>query len=79
MLFSPLFHPLEITHHAGQGEKCGLDLSHVPTFKQVIGLKYVIGLQAIGQDCFDEVPNVLQLEEQQKTAGVEGSTRQVIT
>ena len=50
------------THHAGQCEQCGLDLSHVPIFKQVIGLKDVIGLQAIGQDGFDEIPKVFQLQ-----------------
>lgn len=40
------YHPLYcvFTHHAGQSEQCGLDLSHVPIFKQVIGLKDVIGL-----------------------------------
>ena len=54
------------THHAGQGEQCGLDLSHVPTFKQVIGLKYVIWLQAKGQDSFDEIPQIFQLEEKER-------------
>lgn len=62
--------PLSITilcavgfaHHAGQCEQCGLDLSHVSIFKQVIGLEDVIGLQAIGQDGFDEIPKVFQLQ-----------------
>lgn len=35
------------TYHAGKGEQCGLDLSHVPIFKEVISFKDVIGLQAI--------------------------------
>lgn len=35
-------------YHACKGEQCGLDLSHVSIFKEVIGFKDVIGLQAIG-------------------------------
>lgn len=51
-----------LTHHAGQGEQCGLDLSHVPIFKQVICLKDVTGLQTIGKDSLDEIPKVFQLQ-----------------
>ncbi len=50
------------THHAGQCEQRGLHLSHVPIFKQIIGLKDVIGLQAVGQDGFDEIPKIFQLQ-----------------
>lgn len=50
------------THHAGQGEECGLDLSHVPVLKQIIGLKDVIGLQTISENGFDKVAQVLKLE-----------------
>lgn len=58
------YNPLccEFAHHAGQCEQCGLDLSHVSIFEQVIGLEDVIGLQAIGQDGFDEIPKVFQLQ-----------------
>lgn len=55
------------THHAGQGQQSGLDLSHVPIFKQVIGLKNVIGLEAIVQEGFDKIPNVFQLQRETKT------------
>lgn len=49
-------------HHASQREQRGLDLGHVSVFKQVIGLKDVARLQAIGQDGFDEIPKVFQLQ-----------------
>ena len=51
-----------VAHHVRQGKQCGLNLSEVPVFKQVVGLKDVVGLHAVGQDGFDEVPEVLQLQ-----------------
>ena len=51
-----------VAHQVRQGKQCGLNLSEVPVLKQVVGLKDVVGLHAVGQDAFDEVPEVLQLQ-----------------
>lgn len=53
-------------YHTGQSEECGLDLSHVSIFKEVVCFKDVIGLQAIVQNSFDEVSQVFQLGDAQK-------------
>lgn len=53
---------LHKTYHAGQSKKCGLDLSHVPVLKQIVGLKDVIRLHAISKNGFDEVAQVLKLQ-----------------
>ncbi len=69
----PLYHKLQTsfisiqevlhkTYHASQSKKCGLDLSHVPVLKQIVGLKDVIGLHAISKNGFDEVAQVLKLQ-----------------
>ena len=51
-----------VSHHACQGQQCGLDLGHVATLKQVVGLKDVVGFQTVHGDGFDEVGQVLQLQ-----------------
>lgn len=49
-------------HHAGQGQEGGLHLGVVGVLKQVIGLKYVVGLHPVLGGGLDEVAYVLQLE-----------------
>lgn len=61
-----IVHHVWKSHHASQGEQCGLDLRHVPVLKQVISFKYVIWLHAICKNGLDEVAQVLKLCEQQK-------------
>lgn len=55
------FRPRVKSHHASQGEQCGLNLRHVSVLKQVVSFKYVIRLHAICKNGFDEVAQVLQL------------------
>lgn len=49
------------SHHASKGKQRGLDLCHVPVFEQVISFKYVVWLQAVWKNGFDEVAQVLKL------------------
>lgn len=54
------------THHAGQCEQRCLHLGHVAVLKEVVGLKSVMGLQAVRSDGFGEVVQILQLQTKQR-------------
>lgn len=56
----PRKHPR--SHHARECQQRGLDLGHVAALKQIVGLKYVMRLQAVEGDGLDEVGQVLQLK-----------------
>lgn len=61
-LIISIWDALNKAHHAGQGKKCGLDLSQVSILEQIICLKNVIRLQPISKNGFDEVAQVLKLQ-----------------
>ena len=50
------------SHHASERQQCGLDLRHVAALKQIVGLKYIMRLQAVHGDGFGEGSQVLQLK-----------------